>query len=175
MAAFQFIQLLFLVLISLTLAVVVLQFLGVFMPSSSKSRLTNSLFHTSEIVGNALMNLSELAQWRGTDYTIETGPGDTWTEKFDRDAGITYQLQSNSGGQLIAVNTVSSNLPFRLNRTYRIWHQDHMAFINVEDELIITKAYLRPLAALFYRHKSAQLSDLKLLETYLNKKHGLHC
>jgi hypothetical protein len=86
MAAFQLIQFLFILLLSLTLAVFLLQLFGAFMPSSSKSRLTNSLFHTSEIVGNALLNLSELTQWRGTDYPIEPGNGDTWTEKFDREA-----------------------------------------------------------------------------------------
>lgn len=175
MATFQLIQLLFILLISLTLAVILLQLFGVLMPSISKSRLTNSLFHTSEMVGNALLNLTELTQWRGSAYSIETDSADTWTEKYDSNAGITYRIQTNDQRQLIAVNTVSSNLPFRLNRTYRIWHQDHMAFINVEDELIITKAYLRPLAALFYRHKASQLEDFRMLETYLNRKHGLHC
>lgn len=161
----------FFILVGLVATAILTQTIGLLIPRKIHVVTTRSLFHRPEALSRLLQNPSDYPQWKPEVYST-TQEDERWKEQLGKKEFISYENTNSSDPDHIMVRTVGNRMPFKLERTYKIWKQDHMVFLQVEDVLHINKPYLRALGALFYDHKAFAKKEMLALETYLDQKYG---
>lgn len=169
---FLIIKALLIVLSTLFVAVLLIQIIGYLLPRRIHVVTTRSYFQNAEILQRILGEIEGYPDWKPTVQNATPIESNRWKEQLTGQYELNYQTEPQQHPDQIHVTTVGKQMPFQLQRTYKTWRQDHMAFLQVEDVLIINKPYLRALGSLFYNHKAFATAELQALDDYMETKFG---
>ena len=162
----------FLLLATLLVLAILIQIIGYLLPKRIHVVTTQSYFHSTETVQRILTNFTDYPSWKPSVTHTAQEDDNHWSEEIGKRFELNYVTEPTNSPDHIQVHTVGKQLPFQLQRTYKVWKQDHMVFLQVEDVLIINKPYLRALSSLFYDHKAFAKQELHAIDHYLDTKYG---
>lgn len=144
---------------------------GLLLPKRIAYQQAHSFFVPEITLRNLLLTQEKYPEWRpGVQAVTILQPAyNEWEECYGNNHCITYRAQVKPDQQQIYQYAIKNSSPFTVNRTYTIWEQDHMAFIKIEDELLIASPYLRALAFLFYNHQRFLQREIKRFALFSSK------
>lgn len=142
--------------------------IGLFLPKRIALAQSHSFFVPTDQLSQLLLQPDTYPRWRPEvkSVTILNASHHEWEECYGNEHCIQYRAQIEDQAHVIHQYSIKNRSPFKVNRTFKIWEQDHMSFLKVEDELFISTPYLRSLAYIFYNHKLFLQQEMKSFSSY---------
>ena len=163
------IQILFITFFIALFLLVLINFIGLFYTAEKKTSVTHSYFNAADDLYKTISDIQNYPQWKKEIINIDIN-GDSWKEYFTNSEALRYKIIHTEPGKQLIIKLESQNFPVILNRTYTIWYQDYMAFLKIEDQVKISKPYLRVFSSIFYDHTSYLRNIMQSMEFYLENK-----
>lgn len=163
-----FLQISFGIVVASLMAAIAIPILGWFLPKRITVHQSHSFFIPTHHVSQLLLQPETYPHWRPGIRKVHIIDPQLreWEECYGDQDCITYRAQVEDQAHVIHQFSIKNKSPFKVNRTYKIWEQDHMSFLKVEDELHITSPYLRSLAFFFYNHKQFLQQEIRRFTTF---------
>ena len=142
---------------------------GYYFAHSVKVSLTNSYFTTPVKLFETILKVENYPEWRNgvTGIKYKSSNPKTWDELYGTNNRMQLNGDSFDNNNQFSIVSTSNTAPFQIKRTYRVFKQDYMSFLEINDELIYEKAYLRFFSRLFYDHEKTVRAELKKLDLFL--------
>ncbi len=154
--------------VSLSVAIL-LPIIGWFLPQTIAIGQSHSYFLPPDSLSKQLLHLQDYTRWRPQVNSIRilSDTHKEWEECYGNGQCITYRAQIQDEAHFIQQYSIRSSGPFKVNRIYKIWEQDNMSFVKVEDEIVIPSPPLRSLAFLFYNHKKYLQAEIRAFDQFV--------
>jgi len=143
--------------------------IGSLLPTARSFQYRNSVFAKPQYILDNLQKINHYPYWIPDLCAIKDFQPESRSWKEYYRYGITMFCKSNSteSGKNFSLIKMSKDLPIRINRTYKIWQENHFSFIMIEDVVVFRKPYMRFLSVVSYRHKEYLRKEMKHFEKFL--------
>ncbi len=147
------------------LLVVSIDLLGRIYPRDVSLAMSNSYFVPERALYQFISDVNNEPKWRNSLQKIEWLDSQIpeWKEYYGKNDALVFRGKKIQDSLEFDCTTIQKG-PFQFKRKYRVFSQDRLSFLQIEDRFSFPSPFLRFFAAVFYDHSKYIKKELKNLD-----------